>query len=371
VRKKQTEPFLSAYLHSKGCKLGLPIGGNFELTSRCNFRCPMCYVHQAADAEIAGRELTAQQWISLATQARDMGMVFALLTGGEPFIRQDFFDIYRGFAELGIYLSINSNGSLITKEVRQELLKNPPVRINISLYGASDDTYRKMCGQAAFDQVVENIIALKEAGIDVRLNHSITPYNRQDLQQIYEISKELDLHVKTASYMYPPVRLKDGQFGCGNRLSAEEAARSSVEWDLLRLDEGEFMERAEGIAKLCAVDRSECAVEMDDGIGCRAGRSCFWLTWEGKMLPCGMMPGTGADPLKDGFAAAWQKTMDDTKQIHRPKECLQCPKKDICSACAAVCVTETGAFDCVPDYVCRQTDAFIEITRQEYEKRKG
>jgi uncharacterized radical SAM superfamily Fe-S cluster-containing enzyme len=74
VRKKQTEPFLSAYLHSKGCKLGLPIGGNFELTSRCNFRCPMCYVHQAADAEIAGRELTAQQWISLATQARDMGM---------------------------------------------------------------------------------------------------------------------------------------------------------------------------------------------------------------------------------------------------------------------------------------------------------
>jgi radical SAM protein with 4Fe4S-binding SPASM domain len=272
---------------------------------------------------------------------------------------------------LGIYLSINSNGSLITKEVRQELLKNPPVRINISLYGASDDTYRKMCGQAAFDQVVENIIALKEAGIDVRLNHSITPYNRQDLQQIYEISKELDLHVKTASYMYPPVRLKDGQFGCGNRLSAEEAARSSVEWDLLRLDEGEFMERAEGIAKLCAVDRSECAVEMDDGIGCRTGRSCFWLTWEGKMLPCGMMPGTGADPLKDGFAAAWQKTMDDTKQIHRPKECLQCPKKDICSVCAAVCVTETGAFDCVPDYVCRQTDAFIEITRQEYEKRKG
>lgn len=371
MRKKQTEPFLSAYLHSKGCKLGLPIGGNFELTSRCNFRCPMCYVHQAADAEIAGRELTAQQWISLATQARDMGMVFALLTGGEPFIRQDFFDIYRGFAELGIYLSINSNGSLITKEVRQELLKNPPVRINISLYGASDDTYRKMCGQAAFDQVVENIIALKEAGIDVRLNHSITPYNRQDLQQIYEISKELDLHVKTASYMYPPVRLKDGQFGCGNRLSAEEAAKSSVEWDLLRLDEGEFMERAEGIAKLCAVDRSECAVEMDDGIGCRAGRSCFWLTWEGKMLPCGMMPGTGADPLKDGFAAAWQKTMDDTKQIHRPKECLQCPKKDICSVCAAVCVTETGAFDCVPDYVCRQTDAFIEITRQEYEKRKG
>ena len=371
MRKTQTEPYLSAYLYSKGCKLGLPIGGNFEITSRCNFRCPMCYVHHAADTDIASRELTAQQWISLATQARDLGMVFALLTGGEPFIRQDFFDIYRGFAKLGIYLSINTNGSLITKEVRQELLKNPPVRMNISLYGTSNDTYRKMCGQASFDQVMENIIALKESGIDVRLNHSITPNNRKDLAQIYAISRELNLHVKAASYMYPPVRIQEGQFGCGNRLSPEEAAQSAVEWDILRLDEAEFMNRAEGVAKLCAVDRSECAVEMDDGIGCRAGRSSFWLTWEGKMLPCGMMPWVGADPVKDGFAAAWQKTLEYTKQIHRPKECLQCPKKEVCSICAAVCVTETGAFDRVPEYVCHQTDAFIEKTRQEYENRKG
>ena len=44
-RKKQTEPYLSTYLHSKGRKLGLPIAGNFELTARCNFNCPMCYVH--------------------------------------------------------------------------------------------------------------------------------------------------------------------------------------------------------------------------------------------------------------------------------------------------------------------------------------
>lgn len=371
MRKKQVEPQLSAYLHNKGCRLGLPIGGNFELTSRCNFRCPMCYVHDAADKDIAGRELSAQQWISLATQARDMGMVFALLTGGEPFIRQDFFDIYRGFAKLGIYLSINSNGSLITKEVRQELLKNPPLRMNISLYGGSNETYRQMCGQPAFDQVLENIIALKEAGIDVRLNHSITPYNRHDLQQIYEISAELNLHVKAASYMYPPVRIHSGQFGCGNRLSPEEAAQSTLQWDLLRLDEEEFLSRAESIGSLCAVDRSECAAQMEDGIGCRAGRSCFWLTWDGRLLPCGMMPMAGHRPLETGFAAAWQRILDDTKQIRRPKECIQCPKREVCAACAAVCVAETGAFDRVPSYACRQTEVFVELTRHEYEKRKG
>jgi radical SAM protein with 4Fe4S-binding SPASM domain len=331
----------------------------------------MCYVHDAADTDIANKELSAEQWIDLATQARDMGMVFALLTGGEPFIRQDFFDIYRGFAKLGIYLSINTNGSLITKEIRKELLKNPPVRMNISLYGGSNDTYRKMCGAPSFDQVLENIIALKESGIDVRINHSITPYNRHDLKQIYEISKELNLHVKTASYMYPSVRIHKEQFGCSDRLTPAEAAESSLEWDLLRLDEEEFLQRAESIVKLCSVDRSECAVEMEDGIGCRAGRSCFWLTWDGRMLPCGMMPGTGARPLETCFADAWQKVMDDAKQIRRPKECLQCPKREICSVCAAVCVTETGAFDRVPDYVCRQTEAFVELTQREFNKRKG
>ena len=367
----QTEPQLSSYLHSRGVKLGLPIGGNFELTSRCNFRCPMCYVHSEADSQIAQRELTAQQWIDLARQARDMGMVFALLTGGEPFIRKDFFEIYDGFSQLGLMVSINSNGSLLSGEIRDRLLENPPFRMNISLYGSSNDTYRNMCGQPSFDQVLGNIKALKEAGVDVRINHSITPYNRQDLQRIYEISRELNIHIKVAGYMYPPVRINDGKFGCGNRLTPEEAAESSVQWDLLRLSEEEFNLRAENIHKLCMVERTECAAELEDGIKCRAGRSCFWMTWDGRMLPCGMMPGPVAYPLETGFGDAWQQILAQSRQIHSPAECQTCANKDVCAVCAAVCVTETGEFDKVPEYMCRQTEAFVRITQQEYLKRKG
>ena len=63
MHRVQTEPYLSRYLHSRGAKLGFPVAGNFELTARCNFRCPMCYVHQEGQRE---RELTTDQWISLA-----------------------------------------------------------------------------------------------------------------------------------------------------------------------------------------------------------------------------------------------------------------------------------------------------------------
>ena len=52
-------------------------------------------------------------------------------------------------------VSINSNGSMLSGEIRRKLLENPPVRMNISLYGGCADTYRNMCGQDAFDQVVE------------------------------------------------------------------------------------------------------------------------------------------------------------------------------------------------------------------------
>ena len=168
MQKRQSEPYLSTYLHRKGRKLGLPVGGNFELTARCNFNCPMCYVHlQQEDIDARGRELTAQQWIALAKEARDQGMVFALLTGGEPFVRKDFFEIYTAMKAMGLLIIINSNGSMISGEIRKKLIEDPPFRMNISLYGGCNETYRNMCGISAFDNVVGNIRALKEAGIDV------------------------------------------------------------------------------------------------------------------------------------------------------------------------------------------------------------
>ena len=103
MQKKSSEPYLSRYFHAKGRRLGLPVGGTFELTARCNFNCPMCYVHMTQEqVDAAGKELTAAQWLELAREARDRGMIFALLTGGEPLMRRDFFEIYKGMKELGL-----------------------------------------------------------------------------------------------------------------------------------------------------------------------------------------------------------------------------------------------------------------------------
>lgn len=372
MSRKSTEPYLSTYLHSRGRGLGLPIAGNFELTARCNFDCPMCYVHLSqTDVDAAGRELTAAQWIGLARQARDKGMIFALLTGGEPFVRKDFFEIYDAMRQMGLMISINSNGSMLDGEIRRRLIENPPFRMNISLYGGCRETYRGMCGQDAFERVVENIRVLKEAGIDVNLNLSITPYNRQDLARIYEIACELDVNVKATSYMYPPIRVNGQQFGCGNRLDAEEAARCMVQWDLLRLDPEEFDRRADAMLALTLDEEGSCATELSEGVSCRAGSTSFWMTWDGRMLPCGMMPGPEFRPLEIGFDAAWNGIREETQKIRTPAECAACPSRKICGVCAAMCVTETGAFHEVPRYMCRKTQAQVRMMDEARRERKG
>lgn len=367
AQRKQTEPYIATYLHYKGRKLGLPIAGNFELTARCNFNCPMCYVHMSEEEVRAkGKELTAAQWISIAEAAQKKGMIFALLTGGEPFIRKDFFEIYDAMKNMGIIVSINSNGSMLEGKILEKLLEDRPSRINVSLYGGCNETYKNMCGQPVYDKVLKNIVTLKENGVDVSINLSITPYNCQDIEKIYEIVKKHNIQVKASSYMYPPIRLEKELEGYGNRLLPKESAEYSVKWDLLRFTEEEFSKRAKAMKDLVNVDEKECSIDMEQGVRCRAGSSSFWMTWDGQMRPCGMMPGPTAYPLEVGFDAAWEIIREETRKILLPTKCNTCAKKEICGVCAAVTVAETGEFDKVPCYMCERTEAIAKLTWEKY-----
>jgi radical SAM protein with 4Fe4S-binding SPASM domain len=372
MANKKTEPMIATFLHRKGGKLGIPIGGTFELTARCNFDCPMCYVHlKQNDIDARGKELTAQQWIDIAQEARDAGMVFALLTGGEPFVRKDFFEIYNAMKAMGLLISINTNGSMLEGDRLQKLLDNPPFRINVSLYGGCNKTYRDMCGQDAFERVVRNIRALKGAGVEVRLNLSITPYNRQDLTKIYEIARELGIQVKANAYMYPPIRVNQNQFGCADRLTPEEAAECMVQWDQLRFTEEEFALRAENLWDLMPDEMSECSADLEEGVGCRAGHSSFWVAWDGTMLPCAMLPSVSAPMMEIGFTKAWEQIRSGIRALRMPASCANCSMRPACGVCAAVCLTENGATDRTPEYMCKMTAASIEGLWKVYNERKA
>lgn len=365
-RANRGEPVLSSFLNGRGCELGLPVSGNFELTARCNFDCKMCYVHLKNDIEeLKRRELTADQWLSIASDARDMGMIFLLLTGGEPFLREDFPRIYTELVKMGMMVSINTNASLYNEELRQLFLRYPPSRLNVTLYGGCEETYRSLCGNASFERVVSNLKSMREDDLSVCLNVSLTPYNVQDMEKIDAISRELNLHAKAASYMYPPIRVNGTIGENAGRFTAEEAGRVMARWHQLRDAKELFQARAERVRNMEAADiTGTCADVEGEGVMCRAGRSSFWLTWDGCMRPCGTMGIESAYPLRDGFAKAWEDVRKMTAQIRLPKECACCRNRDNCGVCAAICGTETGDFHKKPTYLCAMTESqCAEIVR--------
>lgn len=347
-----SEPALSAYLNAKGCREGLPITGNFELTARCNFSCPMCYIHTGEDpADLRRRELSAEEWLSIASNARDMGMVFLLLTGGEPLVREDFPYLYENLIKMGLMVSVNTNASLYGGEVREVFLRYPPARIHATLYGGSGETYAAQCGLPAFERVVENLRQMKTDGLQVGLNVSLTPQNGADLGRMDALARSLELPVRFSAYLYPPVRAGGAAGVNGGRFEPEQAGQALAQWYALRDSREQFLARAEHLR------RGEAPAGERR---CRAGRSSFWMTWDGRMLPCGVMEAGAAYPLREGFSAAWERVRGFAAAISGPEECASCPQRALCPVCPAACVGETGRFDCVPDYLCRMTGSMAQ-----------
>ena len=137
--------------------------------------------------------------------------------------------------------------------------------------------------------------------------------------------------------------------GKNDRFSPEEAAYYMAYADYLTLGKERFLTQ-EGY--LPEVLEPEGACE-GDGIRCRAGKCSFWITWQGKMMPCGMFPEENAPNVFEiPFLNAWQAVKESVCQIHLPTQCAACNVKDTCRACAAMVVTESGCFDKVPQYRC-------------------
>lgn len=358
IKRNSAQPYISEALHAKAGVLGVPVSASFELTSKCNFSCKMCYIHSDACRKNEKSELTAQQWIEIGRQGAENGLIFLLLTGGEPLIRKDFSQIYCSLKELGLAVSINTNGYFLCDEAQELFSKNPPVRLNVSLYGASNEAYERLCGVRAFDRVLNNIKTMTRHGIQVRLNYSITPYNCHEIKEVYALSRELGLHIKATPYMYPKMRTDAGVIGENDgRLTPELAARYRVVWDALRLERDEFLRRAKAIEQGVAAVEKDCASPPAEGgeMQCRAGRSSLWINSRGQMTACGLIPDGGVDVLEKGYAAAWAAVRCRTGQIRLPAECAVCKYKGYCNVCAAVCYCETGSFDKKPEYVCEMT----------------
>lgn len=344
------------YLLDKACAQKLPVSGTMELTGRCNFDCKMCFIHQSsADGSIKAAEMPTSFWCRLADELQRIGTLTMLLTGGEPMLRQDFGEIYTYLKRHGFLISVNTNLSLLSEQNVKLLSDNKPLIVNVSLYGASGKTYGALCGREQMFRVVrDNLLRLKEQGIAVKLNYTVTEENYSDKEEIYAFAREHQFPIQQTTYLFPPVRSADG-CGCAyQRSEPEKTAQMLFACEKARYGEhlGDYLR-----SRKATVGEDECG---ENRMSCRAGVSSFWVTYDGCLQLCGMMDKLKLSLHDKPFAEAWQLAQKARAQICMPQACLRCADREYCEICAAVCSAE-NSFDTPPDYLCRKTREYRRL----------
>lgn len=347
----------------------IPLTGAFELLPVCNLKCKMCYVRQSMEMVLQqGGILSAEQWLDYASQAAEEGMLYPLLTGGEPFLHPEFQKIYMGMKQLGQQISINSNGTLIDETTARWLGKNPPVKINITLYGVCEETYEKLCGNgAAFENVQKAAEYLKRYHVPMKLNASMTPENAGELEKMIQYAKSLDVPIQVASYMFPPIRRDETMIGKNHRLSPREAARVRVMADWLQGDREWFAGQAKRFEKFIPVSEAQRFQEkknLQRKMTCRAGRSSFWLDWKGNLGNCGMHTSHPISLKDKSFREAWRLINEETEKFCFESECSACLNDKICHVCLAMLYNETGNLERRPAYLCEMNQASAEYYQE-------
>lgn len=345
----------------------LPIYGAFELTGRCNLNCVMCYVRKAPGDQAAIREeLSAAQWIEIARQARDEGMLYLLLTGGEVFLRPDFFEILDGLSELGIRIIINTNATMINGETAARLAQYPISSVAVTVYGASPETYGSISGNpAGFEMTMRGVRNLMDAGISVRLRTMIVRQNVGDLERLFDLGDELGLIM----------RINGGVFNCregagndpyGVRLTPEEQLQCEDFYMRRSLAKAgvEIPEpREPDYDDLMSGDIAEAeAKDNPDGrpgrlFKCAAGNSMFTVSPKGRLGVCLLLDEPSVSLLSDmNFKRAWEDVKSLCDKLPHCQECLGCRHRKYCKCCPAKLWGETGSFTKKPPYVCERAE---------------
>ena len=342
----------------------LPANGSIEITPLCNMNCDMCYVRLSrAEMEAQGVLKRGEDWLRLGREMKAAGVLFLLITGGEPLVHPDFKEIYLGLRELGMILTVNTNGTLIDQGWADFFGQYPPRRINITLYGADEETYGRLCHYpGGFHRTLEAVRLLKQQGVEVKLGCSLTKTNRDSWDKILRLGEELNVPVRQDTYMCPATRERSLPFQDQVRLDPEDAARLRAK--LLRAEMGDQVFQQAAALHLQKAGQGP-REPGNRRMRCMAGSCSFAINWQGRMRPCVIATEPWEDAFALGFSAAWTRIVAATEQILSGSVCAHCRLREVCITCPLYALYECGSYEGVPEYICRYTRETLRALREE------
>jgi radical SAM protein with 4Fe4S-binding SPASM domain len=334
---------------------------DLEVTARCNHNCRHCYINlPAGDREARSRELTLREIGSIADQAVELGALWVLISGGEPLLREDFPEIYLLLKKKGLLVSVFTNATLVRDEHVALFKRYPPRDIEITVYGATKETYERITGRPeSFDAFTAGLNRLLECGVKVRLKAMALRSNLHELQAIADFCRARTKDFYRFDFQ---LHLRFDRNEERNRLIGHE--RLTAE-EIVALE----MKDAERFASL----RDHCDLLIDEGSShagcdhlfhCGLGSSSFNVGFDGTFRLCSSLwaPGTTYDLRRGSLREAWRSLVPKVRDMRarRPEvleSCRACPIVNLCFWCPAHAHLESGELDRPIDYFCRMAHA--------------
>ncbi len=305
-----------------------------ELSPICNFSCPFCYVRKSPKEMLEeGKEvLRFSYWKGILDQLFEMGVLHVGFTGGECMLHPDFIEIYEYATQKGFFTFMISNGSCLTDRILDTFKKYPPVNISITVYGGTEQTYQKICGNGEYYQKVKaNLQRLSEAKIPFSLQMTASRDNVHDIPEVYELSKRFDV-----------------RFGCANTLISCERCTEEIQ-DANSVSDEEYREMMRFLHRMDHKGEAPSPMPIPpkmsiSGIGCSAGRSSAFINHEGMMLLCVSYQETRVSTFEHSLKECWQEVVKAADQIPHIEECNGCIHGSRCIQCFGAHYYDTGNF---------------------------
>ena len=171
-----------------------PIACQWEITCRCNLHCVMCYTDCFNSPDHILQELTTAEILRIMDEMADAGTLELCLTGGEPLIRHDFFQIYERAVYRGFLVTVFTNGTLITEAVADRFAALRPHRIEISLHGSTSKTFERVTQiSGSHERCLKGIQLLIDRQIPLVLKSTAMTVNQHEILAIKHYAESLQL----------------------------------------------------------------------------------------------------------------------------------------------------------------------------------
>ncbi len=319
-------------LEARSQDRSLVLTASLELTERCNLRCVHCYINRpAGDEEARKRELDTEEWKALLDDMAQAGALWLVITGGEPLLRPDWAEVYLHAKRRGFLITLMTNGTLLTPEGADLLAEYPPWQIEITLYGATAETYEAITGvPGSYARCRRAIDLLRERDLTLNLKTMALRQNVHEVRAMQAMAKQWGLF-----FRYDPVvhsRLDGGDRPLACRLSPEE---------IIVLEE-EDPKRVQQWQELCG--RPWLPPDGKHLFSCGAARHTFHIDPYGTLFPCLMARWLSYDLTAGSLSQALEEFLPTVRELpitHNPT-CWQCDLRLICGTCPAWARREVG-----------------------------